>query len=95
MTFCLQQFTLPTFPNRRTVPENCAIKWKRNKVYEQPWTQFSPLKNISKALCGSLHQAFASGPQDSCFRSLQVRCMMHVQKDTCLYKFYSTCTTRF
>lgn len=80
MQFVLQQFTLPTLTNRKTVPEIYTIKWRRNEGCEHLGTQFSSLKNISKALCGSPHKA--SGPQGSCFRCLQVRCMMHAQKDT-------------
>lgn len=63
MQFVLQQFTLPTFPNKKTVPEIYTIKWRRNKVYEHLWTQFNPLRNISKALCGSPHKASASCPR--------------------------------
>lgn len=82
MQFALQQFTLPTFPKRKPIPEIYTIKWRRNKVYEHLRTQFSPLRNISKALCGSPHKASTSCLQDFCFRSLQVRCMMHPQKET-------------
>lgn len=70
MQFVLQQFTLPSLTNRKTVPAIYTIKWRRNKVCEHLGTQFSPLKNISKALCGSPHKA--SGPQGSFFRCLHL-----------------------